>query len=292
MAGPARWELPAFPGSCLLPPQPGAGARSPEHPHSSPSQAAPTPLGVAQSQPGRNSGQVPWEMWADPAEGGDERAPGGSHMLVLGRWKSWFSAGTSRRKQESGRRLFMQQQAPRALHFVGSQNILNWKGHTPSGHLLPFFHHNLFFCRGQQGREILVVVSPSSPNLMLLHDSLSQQETAVNKRGGLPRGTMGFVVPIYSYPAFPSSGMWVSKSSLGALLAHLGRSIARPQWKNFFHQWLPMLLSSVFKVLRKSSRLFPSDRLFPCQSRTNKVARAAWGQDHPGCPWAVQASSG
>lgn len=45
-----------------------------------------------------------------------------------------------------------------------------------------------------------------------------------------------------------------------------------------FRQWLPMLLSSLFKVLRESSRLCPSDRLFPCQSRTNKVARAVWGR--------------
>lgn len=69
---------------------------------------------------------------------------------------------------------------------------------------------------------------------MLFHDSLSQQETAVDKRRGLPRGTLGFIVPIYSYPAFPSSGMWVCKPSLEALLAHLSRNIARPQWKNIF----------------------------------------------------------
>lgn len=54
-----------------------------------------------------------------------------------------------------------------------------------------------------------------------------------------------------------------------------------------FHQWLQMLLSSVFKVLlRESSRLFPSDRLFPCQSRTNKIARAVWGHA-PGSSWLV-----
>lgn len=63
----------------------------------------------------------------------------------------------------------MQQQSPRALHLIGSWNNVRCQGPTPSGRLLHFFHPNLFFCQGRRGRESLVVVSPSSPCLMLFH---------------------------------------------------------------------------------------------------------------------------
>lgn len=54
------------------------------------------------------------------------------------------------------------------------------------------------------------------------------------RREGLPRGTLDLIVPIYPCPAFPSTGIWVSKLSSGALIASMGRNTARPRWKNIF----------------------------------------------------------
>ena len=113
----AQCRRSAFTWPWLLPPQPGAGmggARSTLKASAAERLLLPTAwLGARQ---GENSGQVPHGTWNSLTKrGGLERAPGGFHVLVPERWKSLFSAGKSRTKQEFGRKLF-RQQPPWALH--------------------------------------------------------------------------------------------------------------------------------------------------------------------------------